>query len=294
MFGFLNINKPSRLTSRAVVNQVQRLVRPAKAGHAGTLDPLATGVLVIAVGSATRLIEYVQQASKRYVGEFLLGRSSDTEDISGEIDELESPRIPARAELEDAAAAMEGEILQRPPQYSALKIKGQRAYALARRGETVDLEPRKVRIDLCRVIAYEYPQFTLEVECGSGTYIRSLGRDIADRVGSAAVMSSLQRTAVGPFSVADALPPERLTPETANAWLCPPLDALGHLPRVELNSQEVADLSCGKPLTNRWEIDADEIVAIAGGERLAAILRPRGDRLAPLKNFPIPTSDAQA
>src|SRR5262249_42548838 len=129
MFGLLNINKPRGKTSRWVVDQVKRIVRPAKVGHAGTLDPLATGVLVVAVGPATRLVEYVQQARKQYRAEFLLGRTSDTEDIEGQVTELVDSRMPSRDEIEFAAARFVGEIQQRPPAFSAIKVSGKRAYA---------------------------------------------------------------------------------------------------------------------------------------------------------------------
>src|SRR5580692_3948023 len=132
--GLLNVLKPGGMTSRAVVDRVQRLVRPAKAGHAGTLDPLATGVLVVGIGFGTRLIEYVQRMPKRYRGTFLFGRQSPTEDVEGEIELLVDPPIPSRAAIEQAALLLTGEILQRPPSFSALKVAGQRAYDLARAG----------------------------------------------------------------------------------------------------------------------------------------------------------------
>src|SRR3954463_11650952 len=134
MFGFLNIDKPAGMTSRDVVNQVQRALRPLKVGHAGTLDPLATGVLVIAVGQATRLVQYVQRLPKTYRGTFLLGRRSDTEDVDGQVVELIDAPTPSLPALESAAQQFIGTIQQRPPAYSALKIAGQRAYELARRG----------------------------------------------------------------------------------------------------------------------------------------------------------------
>src|SRR5690606_6420881 len=138
-FGLLNINKPVGQTSRWVVDRVQRLVRPAKAGHAGTLDPLASGVLVVCVGQATRLIDHVQQMPKRYRAEFLLGRTSDTEDTQGEVVELVDPPIPTHDAIIAAASQFVGEIMQRPPAYSALKVDGKRAYALARKGQAVEL-----------------------------------------------------------------------------------------------------------------------------------------------------------
>src|SRR5262245_62072249 len=145
-FGLLHVNKPSGITSRRVVDQVQALVRPAKAGHAGTLDPLASGVLVVCVGAATRLIDYVPQAAKRYTATFLFGRASDTEDIEGIVTVLAAPSVPTRVEVERAAQQFVGNIQQRPPAFSALKVAGRRAYDLARAGQSVKLAPRPVTV----------------------------------------------------------------------------------------------------------------------------------------------------
>src|SRR5262245_44228837 len=171
-FGLLNLNKPAGWTSRRVVDCIQKLVRPAKAGHAGTLDPLATGVLIVCVGQATRLIDYVHRMRKRYTGTFLLGRESQTEDVEGDVVELVNPPVPTRPEIERAAREFLGTIQQRPPAYSALKVAGQRAYDLARAGKEVQLDARPVEIFRIEVQRYDYPALVLEIECGSGTYVR--------------------------------------------------------------------------------------------------------------------------
>ena len=193
-FGLLCVNKPVGMTSRQAVNVVQRLARPAKVGHAGTLDPLADGVLVVGVGSATRLLEYVQQMRKRYVGTFLLGRSSPTEDTEGQVTECPDAPVPTLDEIGSAAARWTGRIAQRPPAFSALKVAGRRAYDLARRGKLPQLAPRPVDVFQIEIRRYQYPELVLNVECGGGTYIRSLGRDLAESLGTAAVMSALTRT----------------------------------------------------------------------------------------------------
>src|SRR5262245_1652765 len=144
MFGVFNINKPAGLTSRDVVNRVQRRVRPHKAGHAGTLDPLATGVLLVFVGGATRLIEHAQRLRKSYRGTFLLGRRSDTDDVEQDVELVAGAPEPTREEIESALPRFTGEILQRPPRHSAVKIAGQRAYKLARQG--VEFEPEAKRV----------------------------------------------------------------------------------------------------------------------------------------------------
>ncbi len=209
--GLLNVNKPPGITSRRVVDTVGRLGAPAKVGHAGTLDPLAAGVLVVAVGGATRLVQYVQRMAKRYLGTFMLGRRSVTEDVEGEVVELPGAPVPTHEALEAAAKRLVGRIEQRPPVFSALKIHGRPAYKLARGGKPVELAPRPVDIYRIEVRAYEYPELVLEIDCGGGTYVRSLGRDLAEALGTAAVMSALSRVLIGPFRVEEAVRLDELT-----------------------------------------------------------------------------------
>lgn len=231
MFGFLHFDKPAGWTSRDVVNRVQARVRPVKVGHAGTLDPLATGVLVVALGPATRLVDQVQRLEKTYVATFLLGRESDTEDITGQVQELVDAPVASEAALHAVLPQFLGTIQQVPPAFSALKVRGQRAYQLARRGQSLDLAPRPVQIHALRVLEYVYPRLSLEIVCGSGTYVRSLGRDLARALGTGAVMSALQRTAIGPFQLRDALSPAILDTEDWRQHVQGPLTALPHLPR---------------------------------------------------------------
>jgi tRNA pseudouridine55 synthase len=249
--GILNINKPAGMTSRGVVDMVERLVWPAKAGHAGTLDPLATGVLVVCVGSATRLIEYVQRMPKSYVGTFLLGRQSTTEDIEGEVVELADPPTPLLGDVQRATKKLEGNILQRPPAFSALKINGRRAYKMARKGEAVKLQARPISIHRIAVRSYEYPQLVLEVDCGSGTYIRSLGRDLAESLGTAAVMSGLVRTAIGKFGLDESLDPGELTKENICGRLLPMINAVDYLPQLELSAEEIRRVHSGQSIAKR-------------------------------------------
>jgi tRNA pseudouridine55 synthase len=288
-FGLLNLNKPAGHTSRWVVDQVQRLVRPAKAGHAGTLDPLATGVLIVCVGPATRLIDYVQQMPKRYRAEFQLGRSSPTEDTEGVITELSDPPIPSRTELETAAAKFIGEIQQRPPAFSALKVDGRRAYKLARQGQLVELEPRPITIHRLEIIDYHYPLLTLELQCSSGTYVRSLGRDLAESLGTSAVMSKLERTAIGKFRVEDAVAVTSLDHRNLASHFIPPLNAVAHLPPVQLDEIELQTIVRGLFIQRSPVIDEPphaEFAALDDCGNLAAILRRRSDgRLGPLRNF---------
>lgn len=286
MFGLLNLHKPIGITSRDAVNIVARLVRPAKVGHAGTLDPLAEGVLVIGIGPATRLVEYVQQMEKRYRGEFLLGRESDTEDIEGQVIELVDPPIPSRDAIEAAACGFVGEIEQRPPQYSALKVSGRPAYELARRGQTVELAPRPVTIHELAIVEYEYPRLVLDVRCGSGTYIRSLGRDLAAALGTAAVMSALVRTAIGPFTLDSAIKVVELSAATLSQALLPPVLALADMPKRTLDAAELVEIAAGRTIAAQADVQAEEIAARDAAGNLRAILVPRGDnKLGPNRVF---------
>ena len=290
--GLLNLNKPAGRTSRRVVDLIERLGRRLKAGHAGTLDPLATGVLVVCVGTATRLIRYVQQMPKRYEATFLLGRRSPTDDTEGEVTELADPPIPSRDQVLAAAALLTGVILQRPPAYSAVKVEGQRAYRLARKGHQPDLAPRTVTVHRLEVAAYRYPEVGLRVECSSGTYVRSLGRDLAAALGTAAVMSALVRTAVGGFRVEDAVCPDELTRQNWTEHLLPPLRAVESLPRITLTPPEEARVRAGqtisRPLPVAAPSDPPELAAVDAAGRLVAILRSRGPSLlGPVCNLPV-------
>jgi tRNA pseudouridine55 synthase len=251
--GLISLNKPSGMTSRHAVNVVQRFVRGLKAGHAGTLDPLATGVLVICVGGATRLIEYVQRMPKRYTATFLLGRQSPTEDVEGDVVELPNAPVPALEQIEAAARGFVGRIDQRPPAFSALKIHGRPAYKLARQGRPVALQPRPVDIHGIEVKSYQYPELVLEIHCGGGTYVRSLGRDLAESLGTAAVMSALERTAIGRFLVHEAVELPQLTRESWLTFLQSPLEAVDLLPRVQLSAEEATRIRNGLTIVLKGE-----------------------------------------
>src|SRR5262249_28026529 len=193
--------KPRGLTSRAVVDRIARLVGRVKVGHAGTLDPLASGVLVVCVGPATRLVEDIQGLPKSYRTVVRLGARSDTLDADGRIEPLEDPRVPSAEEGAAAVGPLVGEVDQVPPDYSALKIGGRRAYDLVRAGKPVDLAPRRVRIDRIEVLRYEWPFLELKIDCGSGTYIRSIARDVGEALGCGGLVEVLVRPRIGPFAL---------------------------------------------------------------------------------------------
>ncbi len=247
--GLLNVHKPAALSSRQVVDRVQKLVYPAKVGHAGTLDPLATGVLLVCVGPATRLISRVQQGRKRYVGRFRLGQRSDTEDIEGQIVPAGDWSGVTRQQIEQLLPEFLGSILQTPPQISALKVGGERAYKLARRGVVVDLKPRPVEVFSLDMTDFKPPEFELQVECGTGTYIRSIGRDIGERLGCGAVMSGLTRTAIGPFRLEEAVTLDSLNMAALATALVPPQAVLPELPRRTLGSNEIMAVRQGQSLS---------------------------------------------
>ncbi|NUQ62475.1 MAG: tRNA pseudouridine(55) synthase TruB [Pirellulales bacterium] len=285
--GLLNLNKPVGITSRRAVDYVQRLDRRTKVGHAGTLDPLASGVLVLCVGAATRLIECVQRMPKQYSACFLLGRQSPTEDMEGEVVELAGPPVPTIQQIQAAATALTGEILQRPPAYSALKLKGRRACDLARQGREVELEARKVVIHRIDVAGYDYPELRLDIRCGSGTYVRSLGRDLAESLGTAAVMSALVRTAIGCFRIEDALDPASLTATDWAGHLLPSRLAVEDMPQLTLDADEVRRVLSGRPIPARSvSRDAPEIAALdASGQLVALLVRRVPDLLGPVRVF---------
>lgn len=283
--GLLNLHKPSGVTSRRVVDQVDRLVRPAKAGHAGTLDPLASGVLVVGIGPATRLIEYVQRLPKRYTGTFLLGRESNTEDVEGDVRELENPPQPSLDQLQAAAASLRGEILQRPPAFSALKVQGQRAYDLARAGRDVQLEPRPVTIHRLEIARYDYPELVLEIECSSGTYVRSLGRDLAEKLGTAAVMSALVRWAIGNFTLTSAVDPDILTADNLPQHLLPIEWGVQSLPSITLETVDASRIARGQ-FIDCPTAASDELAAFDTTGRLLAILaRGKDGKFCPSRNL---------
>jgi len=309
MFGILNINKPAGCTSRDAVNRVQRLIRPVKVGHAGTLDPLAQGVLVLCLGPATRLIEKVQQMPKHYRGTFRLGCHSPTDDTEGEVMPLAAATPPTQAAITAVLGQFAGQIQQRPPAYSAIKVGGKRAYQLARQGQAVTLPARPVTIHALSIDRYEYPELVLRIECGSGTYVRSLGRDLAEAVGTAAVMTELIRTAIGPYTIDTGLDPHALTREQLTRRLQSPLTALGQLPQIPLTAAQVTNVQHGRLISvdptadgilrdrmlqdgNQQANIPTEIAAVDSDGCLIALLAPKaGNQWGPIRNFTRPGSN---
>lgn len=198
--GIMLIDKPCDWTSHDVVGKLRGILHERRIGHSGTLDPMATGLLVVFVGRATRAVEFAEADSKEYIAGLRLGISTDTQDITGNT--LKSSNsLPSRAELEQALGAFKGEISQIPPMYSAIKVGGRKLYELARRGESVERKPRRVTIDKLDIIGENESDYVLDVVCSKGTYIRTLCNDIGDTLGCGGCMSSLRRVKAGAFSI---------------------------------------------------------------------------------------------
>ena len=290
--GFLNLDKPPGITSRDVVNRVQRPLKRSrvKVGHAGTLDPLATGVLVVAVGAATRLIEYVQRQQKTYRAAVLLGSNSDTDDADGVVTPVEDPKVPTTEAVRAALESQVGLTMQMPPAYSALRVGGERAYDLARAGRSVELAARPVRIDRVTLIRYEWPKLEIEVDCGAGTYIRSIARDVGAMLGCGGLIEGLRRTRIGPFRVEEAIAPDVdwLDPSMLPGVLWPPLEGVADLPRVLLDYVQVDEVRQGKAVDiGAMDIDLEDggnvalvdpsgaLVAIGQADPPSGVIRPR-------------------
>lgn len=208
--GILAVDKPAGWTSHDVVAKVRGIVRQRRIGHTGTLDPMATGLLVLCLGQATRLVEYMAGHGKRYEGRITLGVTTTTDDAEGEVLESRPVTRFSPADLEAALEAFRGAILQRPPAFSALKVDGRRAYDLARKGESPELQPRPVTVSRFVARMLSADEIAIDVECSAGTYIRSLARDLGEALGCGAHLSALRRTRVGSLDVQDAVTLEQL------------------------------------------------------------------------------------
>jgi tRNA pseudouridine55 synthase len=282
--GILLVDKPGGWTSHDVVARARRALNTRKIGHAGTLDPMATGLLILGVGSSTRLLTYLVGLDKEYAATIRLGAGSSTDDADGEVGERADATALA-AVTDDALAAgvghLTGDISQRPSSVSAIKVDGRRAYALARDGEEVVLPERPVTVGEFEVLAVrrgDWVDVDVRVVCSSGTYIRALARDLGDGLGVGGHLTALRRTRVGPFLVGDASSLEQ------PLLLHPAAVASALFPRAELDAQAVTDLTNGKRI--QLSGDGGPIAAIAPDGRLAGLVEVRDGRARVLVNFP--------
>ncbi len=276
MDGILNIDKPAGLTSFRVVAALRRASGEKRVGHAGTLDPDATGVLPVCLGKATRVVEYLGSASKSYRATVRLGVTTDTYDASGTVTSRSDPSHITRMQVETALAAFRGPIRQTPPMYSALKHTGRPLYALAREGRTVARPSRPVTIHRLALTGWDPPELTLEIDCSKGTYVRSLAHDLGQALGCGAHLNGLVRIRVGDFTIGEAV-----TLETAveafgkgkgEALLSPVDSVLGDLPAVTVTGEETDAIRKGQALGRPVEADARHLRAYGPDGRFVAIL----------------------
>lgn len=287
--GLLLVDKPAGITSHDVVGAVRRAVRSRRVGHAGTLDPFATGLLVVAVGPVTRLLPWIVGEPKVYLATIRFGAATDTDDATGSV--VREAEVPAAvalapsvdASLRQAMDALTGPLRQRPPAYSAKHVDGTRAYALARRGTIVDLPPVPVMVHGWELLGQDSTDLRVRITCGGGTYIRALARDLGEALGSAAHCATLRRERSGPLSVQEAVPYEAVTPGALAAGgirLVSPLDALGPVAREPLDAAQVAAVRQGRmvaatqPGERAALLDRGEVVAMAE-RRPGAVWQPR-------------------
>jgi tRNA pseudouridine55 synthase len=295
--GILVVAKPAGPTSHDVVALVRRLAATRRVGHGGTLDPFASGVLPVFLGHATRVVEYHLGDEKAYRATVCFGATSTTDDLEGELTPAAAP-APDRAAVEAAMTGLTGPISQRPPAYSAIKVGGRRAYAMARAGEPVVLASRDVTIHSLDLVSWDAsdadrPVAVVDVRCSAGTYVRALARDLGEAVGNAAYLGALTRTASGPFRLGDATPLDEIRAAAAESptGLIPylrPIDAgLEHLPVVHLSATEVAAIAKGQFVRPAGGLPAPaEHYRLAGpGGALVAIATATAGRLAPDKVF---------
>jgi tRNA pseudouridine55 synthase len=292
--GWLSLDKPEGMTSTEAVATVRRITQAAKVGHGGTLDPLATGVLPIALGEATKTVAYIVNGQKHYRFTARLGEARDTDDSEGDVTAT-SPLRPETAAIEQALPAFVGSVLQLPPRFSAIKIGGERAYDLARRGEPVEMEPRTVAIESLTVAERPDPDhITLELVCGRGTYVRSVVRDLGEKLGCFAHVTALRRLRVGQFHIEttitlDAL--ARLVADDALPQALVPLPAaLQEMASLPLTGPQAQRLRAGQKVRvaanlMTGEPDQDGTVrAMAAGE-MVALARLQGAELSPVRVF---------
>ena len=277
--GFVVVDKPSAMTSHDVVGRIRRIFSERRVGHAGTLDPDATGVLILGIGRSTRLLRFCAALDKTYVGELVLGARTSTLDASGEVLQRYEMGGIDQEQVQKAAARLLGPIMQVPPMVSAVRVGGEHLYEAARRGEEVERAPRPVKVSSFEVLATKDPLvFGFSVRCSSGTYVRSLCADLGTGLGGGAYLQSLRRTAIGSHILAEAKALEQITV----ADLRPPLELLSHLAQLVLGPELCAAVATGKVLERRvlgaigngpWALSS------ATGE-LLALYEPYGDERA--------------
>jgi tRNA pseudouridine55 synthase len=290
--GVLVIDKPAGITSFDVVREVRRALRVRRAGHTGTLDPLATGVLPICLGEATKIAGLLLAEDKAYDATALLGVETDTLDVSGKrLAERDAGGV-SQAQLEAVLLELHGRQLQAPPAYSAIRSGGERAYERARRGEEVELAPREITVHRCSVRRWDPPRAELHFECSKGTYIRSLVAEVGRRLGCGATLAALRRLRSGPFDLARAVPLDELARrvEAGDVPLLSMDDALAHLPAAEVEAKDLPRLRQGQAVTAAGGEERAGLVRARSGGALVALVEWRSGKLWPKRVFGVSQS----
>ncbi len=297
--GWVNIDKPQGITSNQVIGRVRRALNAQKLGHAGTLDPLATGVLPIALGEATKTIQFAQDHDKVYRFTITWGEARNTDDSEGEITATSAKR-PTAAEITALLPRFTGDIEQTPPKFSAIKVDGERAYDLSRAGEDVELKSRIVSVYDLRLLATTPDTAELELECGKGTYVRSIARDMGQILGCFGYVSALRRLAVGQFSAENAIPLDEfeklVLSSDPDLYLMPVETVLDDIPALALTDTEISRIKQGQTLRllSRQDIDRLDMAGIdettglilaIGDNKPLALLERNGIELHPVRVF---------
>ncbi len=297
--GWLNIDKPQGMTSNQVIGKVRRILNAQKLGHAGTLDPLATGILPIALGEATKTIQFAQDHDKIYRFTITWGEARNTDDSEGEVT-ASSPQRPTAAEITALIPRFIGDIQQRPPQFSAIKIDGERAYNLARAGEEVIIDSRIVSVYDLKLLASTADTAEMEMHCGKGTYVRAIARDMGEILGCYGHISVLRRTVVGVFSEESVIPldvfEKMVQSSDPDLYLRPVETVLDDIPALALTDEEISRIKQGQSLKllSRQDIDrldvaginaTTDLVLAIGHNKPIALLTRNGVELQPMRVF---------
>jgi len=292
MDGIFNIEKRTGMTSHDVVAQMRRLLQQKRIGHAGTLDPAASGVLPICVGLATRVAQYLSESGKAYQATLVFGLETDTYDAEGDVVRTAPTHDLQRRTIEEALTHFRGQQMQTPPRYSAIKIQGQAAYKRTRAGEEITLTPRPIEITHLEIVHWQPPRLVLDVECSKGTYIRSLAHDLGQMLACGAHLAGLVRTRSGPFVREESITLEELATASAQdrlaQYVYPADHALAHYPALHLDESEAARVLCGNPFscdTPQTERSLARVYNQAGQFIAIAHWQPACDRWQPQKVF---------
>lgn len=275
--GALVVDKPTGMTSHDVVQAVRNGTGIRRAGHTGTLDPRASGVLVVLLGPAVRLSEFISASDKRYQAIIRLGASTDTFDADGKFTrKSEAPVDVTESQFEEALKKFVGHIQQTPPPYSAVKVQGRKAYEMAREGEEVDLAPRTIDVYHLEVLEWAPPEVVIDVHCSSGTYVRSLANDLGNVLGCGGYLVGLRRTKSGRFSLRDATPLRKLQEAfrdgTWSQYLIPAAEALGDWPSLELDPDQVDAIKHGHRVPAAQDAKPGMVRAVSMAGELVALM----------------------